>query len=116
MVQQVYAQAKLLTGAEDAGQQELLRLLCQAAVSALTARLRPDLSPEDCSADFIAAGTLFAIAAYSEADPQRSFEQVQLGDITVRPGGGTAAAQCLRQQAAQMIAPYCGDSFCFRGV
>ena len=39
MMEQVYAQAVLLAGLEDPGQEKLLKLLCRSAVNGL--RLRP---------------------------------------------------------------------------
>ena len=116
MTEQVFAQAKLLAGVEDTQQLELLRIFSQAAVISLTARLRDGLTPADCAADFIASASLFALATFSETDPLTNVHQVQLGDVTVRPGGGSAAAKCLRYQAEMMMSPYCVDGFSFRGV
>jgi hypothetical protein len=112
----VFAQAKLLSGVEDEQQLALLRIFCQAAVTALTARLRDGLTTADCAADFIASASLFALAAFSETDPTTNCQQIQLGDVTVRPGSGSAAAKCLRYQAEMMMSPYCTDGFSFRGV
>lgn len=116
MTEQVFAQAKLLAGVEDAQQLALLRIFSQAAVTSLTARLRDGLTPDDCAADFIAAASLFALAAFSETDPMTNVHQVQLGDVTVRPGEGSAAAKCLRYQAEAMMSEYCADRFSFQGV
>lgn len=116
MTEQVYVQAKLLAGVENAQQLELLRIFCQAAVTSLTARLRAGITPADCNAEFVASASLFALAAFSETDPMTNVQQVQLGDVTVRPGGGSAAAKCLRYQAEMMMSPYCADGFSFRGV
>ena len=116
MKEQVFAQARMLSGVEDAQQLELLRVFSQAAVISLTARLREGLTPADCVSDFVASASLFALAAFSETDPMTNAQQVQLGDVTVRPGGGSAAAKCLRYQAEMIMSPYCTDSFSFRGV
>ena len=116
MTEQVFAKAKLLSGVEDGQQLELLRLFSQAAVVNLTARLRAELTPEDCAEEFIAAASLFALAAFAETDPVTNAQQLQLGDVTLRPGGGSAAAQCLRRQADMVISACCADGFCFRGV
>jgi hypothetical protein len=116
MVREVFAQAKLLSGVQETGQAQLLQFFCQAAVTALTARLRDGLSPKDCTADFVAAASLYALAAYSETDPMTNLEQLQLGDMTFRPGSGNAAAVCLRKQADMMMLPYCVDGFSCWGV
>lgn len=116
MTEQVFAQAKVLSGVEEEQQLELLRMFCQAAVTTLTARLRENLTPEDCVADFVASASLLALAALSETDPLANYQQIQLGDVTIRPNGGGTAAQCLRYQAEMMMLPYCGDGFSFRGV
>ena len=60
LTEQVFAQAALLAGELDGRQTNLLRLLCGASASSLTARLREGLTPEDCKADFIAAASLLA--------------------------------------------------------
>ena len=50
LTEQVFAQAALLAGELDGRQTNLLRLLCGASASSLTARLREGLTPEDCKA------------------------------------------------------------------
>ncbi len=111
LVQQVYAQAAMLAGVEDAAQGKLLEMLCRSAVAGLTAGLRSGLTPDDCRADFVAAAALYALAALSECDGQP--EQLQLGDLTLRRGGN-AAAKCLRSQAQLILSPYMADRFSFR--
>ena len=66
LTEQVFAQAALLAGELDGRQTNLLRLLCGASASSLTARLREGLTPEDCKADFIAAASLLALAQLFE--------------------------------------------------
>lgn len=115
LTDQIFAQALLLCGSIDARQEALLQLLCSAAASSLTARLREGITPEDCSADFVGAASLFALAAMSESDDMAQIESFTAGDVTVRRSGGTGA-QCLRNQARLMIAPYVRDGFSFLGV
>ncbi len=115
LVEQVFAQAVLLSGSEDPMQNQLLRIFCRSSVVSLTARLRAGLTPDDCKADFVASAALFALAALSESDESANFQQLQLGDLTLRPGGN-AAAKCLRNQAGLMMAPYLKDRFSFKGV
>ena len=115
--QQVYAQAALLAGQLEGNQSDILNALCSAATASLTARLREGLRPEDCKADFVAAASLFALAAMNRVKDGAQLEQVTAGDLTLRKSGNTdAASNVLRNQAELMIAPYLKDRFCFRGV
>lgn len=113
---QVLAQALLLAGELDTRQTELLGALCTAATASLAARLRDGLSPQDCKADFVAAASLFALAALGSVDDAAQLEQFRIGDVTVYRGSRDAASNCLRNQAELMIAPYLKDRFSFRGV
>ena len=115
--QQVYAQAALLAGQLEGNQCDVLNALCTASTAALTARLREGLRPEDCKADFVAAASLFALAALGQVKNGEALEQITAGDLTVRrTTGSDVASNCLRNQAELMIAPYLKDRFCFRGV
>ena len=67
-------------------------------------------------ADFIAAASLYALAALSDTEGMDGVEQMTAGDVTLRRSGNDAAANCLRYQAELMIGPYLKDRFCFRGV
>lgn len=116
LVEQTYAQAVLLSGVEEEGQKAMLELFCRSAVTHLAMRLREGLTPEDCKADFIAAGALYALAALSETDGVANLQRVQVGDVTLVPGAASAASRCLRMQARMMMAPYCKDNFAFRGI
>ena len=113
---QVIAQAKLLAGELTGHETDLLGVLCAAATSSLTARLKKGLTPEDCKPDFVAAGALYALAALSETDALAGMERLQIGDVTLVPGGTSAAVRCLRSQADLMISPYCKDNLAFRRV
>lgn len=116
LTEQVHAQALLMSRQTEDDRPELLQVLCRAAVVNLTRRLRTGLAPEDCKADFVAAASLFALAARAEMDDLSQLEQITAGDITLRQNGTNAAAGCLRYQAELLIAPYLQDRFCFRGV
>ena len=115
LTDQVYAQAVMLAGVEQESE-ALLQLLCRSAVAGLKHQLRDGIRVEDCKADFVAAASLYALAALSEADEMMRVEQIQIGDMTLKRGGSTAAAACLRYQAELMMAPYLKDRFCFRSV
>lgn len=112
--EQIYAQARLMAGQLNEEQDALLRMLCRVARINLEGRLRPGLKAEDLQADFIAAGSLLALAALSESDG--SPERFTAGELTVQRGSQSAAAKCLRGQAELLLMPYVRDSFAFLGV
>ena len=115
--EQVYAQAALLAGQLEAEQAHMLSVLCTASTASLAARLKDGLRPEDCKADFVAAASLFALAALNGVKDGATLEQISAGDLTIRKGGNTdAASNVLRNQAELMIAPYLKDRFTFVGV
>lgn len=116
LAEQVFAQAVVLSGGITAAKEPMLQVLCQSAVNSLTARLRSALSPEDCKADFIAAASLYALAALSEVDEVGNLERMQIGDVTMVRRSQSPASACLRSQAALMMGPYLADGFSFRGV
>lgn len=118
MKAQVFAQAALLAGELDGRQTALLELLCGGAASALASRLRDGLTPEDCKADFIAAASLYALAALGSVSEDVSVEEFKAGDLTVKRGSGSrdAASRCLERQAEMIIGPYLKDRFAFLGV
>ncbi len=116
--EQVYAQAALLAGQLEPEQESVLQVLSEHAAMALTARLRDGISPDDCKADFVAAASLYALAALNGVRDVGTLEQITAGDLTLRRGSSSAdaAANCLRNQANLMIMPYLKDHFSFRGV
>lgn len=112
--EQIYAQALMMAGELDREQDALLRILCRASRNTLEGRLRSGITSEDCRADFIAAGSLYALAALSEADDGP--ERFTAGELTIQRSGSAAAANCLRRQAELMMVPYIRDGFAFLGV
>ena len=117
LTEQVFAQAVLLAGELDERQRDLLSLLCIAATTSLNLRLRDGLTPDDCRADFVAAASLYALAAMNEADENMAVEEFKAGDLTVRKGcSADTASRCLQRQADMIIGPYLKDSFCCTGV
>ena len=114
--EQVFAQAALLAGELEDDQKHMLDALCGASTARLSARLREGLTPEDLKADFVAAASLFALAALNEVTTDGRVEQIAAGDLTVRREGGDAASRCLYNQAELIIAPYLKDWFTFLGV
>ena len=111
---QIYAQSLVMVGQLTPEQDALLRVLCRVAKTNLAARLRSGITPEDCRADFITAGSLLALAALSESDS--SPERFTAGELTIQKSGGDAAARCLRSQAELILMPYVRDCFAFLGV
>ena len=117
LTDQIYAQARILAGPLECRQEALLRMVCLAAERSLQRKMRPGLSPTDCKGDFIAAASLYALAAFTETDGAMDPEVLRVADVTVQKAGASPATNCLRRQAELMIAPYltCG-SFSFRRV
>jgi len=114
--EQICAQAQLLTQDSETVNLPMLELLCHAAENSLLQKLREGITPEDCKADFVAAASLYALAALSEVDEVAQIEQLQAGDLTLRRGSTDSAACCLRYQAELLMSPYLKDCFSFRGV
>ncbi len=116
LTEQIAAQAKVLLRDLEEKDYEMLNLLCRSAEVSLKAKLRQDIRIQDCIADFIAAASLFAVAAMSELDEAAQMEQITAGDLTMRRKSENAAGCCLRYQAEMMMQPYMRDAFVFQGV
>lgn len=116
LTEQIFAHALVLVRDMEEENRPLLEILCRSAENSLRAKLREGLTPEDCRADFVAAASLYAVAAMSEVGQTAIPEQVDLGDLTVRRASNDAASCCLRYQAELMMMPYCQDRFAFLGV
>ena len=112
----VFSQAALLAGQLEERQTELLKLLCQGAVTTLEVRLRDGLTAQDCKADFVAAASLYALAALNEAEGTADLEEFRAGDLTVRRSGMDTSSRCLQKQADLIIQPFLKDCFLFLGV
>ena len=116
MIQQIFTQAALLAGQLDEQQTNLLRALSMAADASLRSRLREGITPEDCKADYIAAASLYALAALNEAGQAGNIEEFKAGDLTVKRSTADTASRCLQKQAELIIMPFLKDRFSFRGV
>lgn len=114
LAEQIYAQARMMTGELTEQEDSLLQLLSRSAGAALVGRLREGVRMEDCRADLAAAGSLYALAALAEGADRP--ERFTAGELTIQRGSAASAAHCLRSQAQQLAAPYVRDSFAFRGV
>ena len=116
LTEQIFAQAVILAGRLEGGQEERLKALCGMVASVLSARLRPGLTPEDCKADFIAAASLYALASLGAMKSREQLDEVRVGDVMVKPGTDDAASRALYNQAQLLILPYLKDRFTFLGV
>lgn len=116
LTEQIYAQALVLIQDSEDDKLPMLEVLCRCAENSLRQNLREGVSPEDCKADFVAAASLYALAALSEMDELAQMEQIKAGDLTLRRGSTDSAACCLRYQAEMMMMPYMKDRFTFMGV
>ena len=76
-----------------------------------TSKLKPG-----CKADFIAAASLYALSALETVADRNQASEFRAGDLTVKRSGGSAASNCLFNQAELVIAPYLEDRFAFLGV
>ena len=113
----VFAQAALLAGQLEERQTELLKVLCQAVTTSLSNRLRNGITVEDCKADFVAAASLYALAAMNEAGtPDNLTEEFKAGDLTIRKSVSDTPSRCLYHQADLIMQPFLKDSFSFMGV
>lgn len=116
LTEQIYAHALVMIRDFEEDQQALLEALCRASEVSLRAKLRDGITPEDCLADFIAAASLYAVAAMTEVDETAQMDQIAIGDLTLRRKSKDAATCCLRYQAEMLIRPYTKDRFAFMGV
>ncbi len=116
LTEQIYAQALVLIQDSEDEKLPMLEILCRCAEKSLRQNLREGVSPEDCKADFVAAASLYALAAMSEMDELAQMSQIKAGDLTLRRSSTDSAACCLRYQAEVMMSPYMKDRFSFVGV
>jgi hypothetical protein len=99
-----------------------LELLCLAAVQDAAARLRPNISPEECAPAFVSACALLALAGLTvrEASAGGGVNSFRLGAVSVsagRAGDASARADTLRKEAERLLAPYVTPpGFAFLGV
>ena len=114
--EQIYAQALVLIQDSQDEKLPMLEVLCRCAENSLRQNLRDGITPEDCKADFVAAASLYALAAVSGVDGLAQMQEMKAGDLTVRRGSADSAACCLRYQAEVVIKPYLKDRFSFTGV
>lgn len=115
LTEQVIAQVSYMNETLAQENETLLQVVCQAQVSSLEARLRDDLTTEDCQADFVTAAGMYALAAMADMGATGGIEQFTAGDVTVRRGAD-GTADYLRRQAEMLMRPYLKPPFVFVGV
>lgn len=118
MLEQILRLAEAIVQPSEA-EQPLLTALCEAAETELAQRLREGLSPEDCGGAFPCAAALLAAAGVLSCRSGGDVEQLSVGDVSLRIGGGgqSREAAAMRRQAASMMAGYWGDdTFAFLEV
>ena len=116
LLDEVYAHARVLAPRMNRENQAMLEAVCRSTTVSLKARLRANLTVEDCRADFVTAASMMALAAMSRISDMDQLEQITAGDLTLRRGGGNMASECLQAQAELLMAPYVKDPFVFVGV
>lgn len=99
----------------DEEDRETLRRLCAAQEANLRAKLRKDVSPEDCVDCFCTAAALLAAADFAAAYGDLGVDSFSAGPVSVSRRDAASTAR-YRQQAALLLAPWCQDAFCFLGV
>lgn len=117
-VQQILEAASVLAGELPPQQEHMLEALCGASLSSLSARLREEVTPEDCGETFVTAAALMSLASLVNCVDEMTTEQITAGDFTIRKGTSSRenAARSLKEQAEGMMVPYLKDRFSFQGV
>ena len=116
LTEQVFHQAALLAGQLEEKQIQMLKLLCQVSTSGLEKQLRDGLTAEDCKADFVAAASLYALAALDQAGREDAVEEFRAGDLTVKRKNMDTSSRCLQRQADLIMQPFLKDRFVLLGV
>ena len=124
MIGEIIMTARAFLGRELTGdQEEVLAVLCEAAMMDWEGRLREGLTPDDCRVAFVPACAWTALAGLAPAleagaPAPRSFTA---GDLSVSMGGSSGdwnrAVYRLKDRAEELMAGYTrDDGFCFREV
>lgn len=115
MKENVLAMAAALGKCES---DEILETLCDAAVEALAAQLRPGVEAADCGEAFVLAAAWMALAQRELGDTSGGgVERFTAGAVTIQRGDANARREALLLQARQVMRPWLRDEgFSFRGV
>lgn len=114
MTEQIIALAIAMGASES--QREVLEPLCAAAEQALTAQLRPGVTPESCSDAFTVCAAWMALDGLSAAGGGGEVTSFTAGDVSIQTGGSGDSGG-LTAQIQRLMAPYLWDGgFYFQGV
>ncbi len=114
MTEQIIALA-LAMGAPES-QREVLEPLCAAASEALTAQLRPGVTPQDCADAFAVCAAWMALDGLSAVGGGGEVTSFTAGDVSIQTGGSGDTGG-LTAQIQRLMAPYLRDGgFYFQGV
>lgn len=114
LVDDIFATALSYTDA-DAKQQRALRQFCAAEEKRLKDQLSEGVTVADCYETFVCAAGLLAAADFSAAYADTGIRSFSAGPISITREDTERAAR-LRQQAAQLMLPWCRSTFRFMGV
>ena len=113
MTEQIIALAIAMGASES--QREVLEPLCAAAEQALTAQLRPGVTPEICADAFTVCAAWMALDGLYAAGGGE-VTSFTAGDVSIQTGGSGDSGG-LTAQIQRLMAPYLRDgSFYFQGV
>lgn len=103
-----------LTTLGEAGDEQLMRLLCRSAEEQLRLQLRSGVTWENCRDAFVMAAAFLAMGMYQQAAADGDVAAFAAGDfsVTMQTGNGSR----WHDMARQLMAPYTGDGFAFVGV
>ncbi len=116
MTEQIIALAIAMGASES--QREVLEPLCAAAEQALTAQLRPGVTPESCADAyaFTVCAAWMALDGLYAARGGGEVTSFTAGDVSIQTGGSGESGG-LTAQIQRLMAPYLRDGgFYFQGV
>ena len=114
MTEQIIALAIAMGASES--QREVLEPLCAAAEQALTAQLRPGVTPESCADACMVCAAWMALDGLSAAGGSGEVTSFTAGDVSIQTGNGGSSGS-LTEQIQRLMAPCLRDGgFYFQGV
>ena len=104
-------------GKPAAEEEDVLRVLCDAAQLELAAVLREGVTAEECGDAFALAVALMALAGLETSRCAGQIESFRAGELSICSVDPGKKAGTLREQAARLMAPWAKDrNFVFYGV
>ena len=115
MDEEILALCMAMGAGED--RRELLLPLIEAVRTALAARLRPGVAPEDCGGAFPVAAAMEVMDHLNGAAGLDRVSFFTAGDLSIRTGEGGTGKISLSGRAERLLAPWLGETgFAFKGV